>query len=293
MQTAKNRIGYLEGGLSALINAALFGVKLYVGTAAGSVAMVADAWHTLSDTLTSVVVVFGFWISSRPRDEEHPFGHGRAERIAGIVIGTLLAVVGARFLMEASRQIRMHHVAVYPTVSIVVFAIATVLKEGLAQFSIRMGRRTNSPSLVADGWHHRSDAIASGSIVAGVFLGGSAWWLDGVLGVGVALLILYVAFDVIRDAATSLLGERPSSETVAEIERLATAIATPESIGRIHHVHMHRYGDHVELTLHARAPGATSLARAHRLASTLENRIRDELGYEATIHMETVEVEDG
>jgi cation diffusion facilitator family transporter len=123
--------------------------------------MTADAWHTLSDTLTSVVVILGFWISSRLEDEEHPFGHGRAEVIATIIIATLLAVVGINFLKDSIQQLIVQRSASFSTVGLVVFAISVVIKEGLARFSIWAGKKTDSKSLIADGWHHRSDALAS------------------------------------------------------------------------------------------------------------------------------------
>ena len=98
MNDQKQQLGYLEGWLSSVLNVVLFGLKLWVGMMAGSVAMIADAWHTLSDTLTSVIVLVGFWISGKPKDKEHPFGHGRAELIGAIIIAILLALVGFSFL---------------------------------------------------------------------------------------------------------------------------------------------------------------------------------------------------
>jgi cation diffusion facilitator family transporter len=284
MKLDKRGMGYLEGLLSAGLNSALFGLKIWVGTRAGSVAMVADAWHTLSDTLTSLVVILGFWISSRPNDQDHPFGHGRAELIAAIVIGTMLALVGLGFLKDSYLQLRSGEPALFGTAAILVFAASVVVKEALAQFSIRVGRRFGSQSLVADGWHHRSDAIASALILVGVVIGRNLWWIDGALGIAVSLLILYAAYEIIKEAADSILGERPSEEITRKIHSLV-AVSAPE-ISDVHHIHLHRYGDHVEVTLHARVSQAMSLAAAHALASKLEDRMRADLSLEATIHVE-------
>ncbi len=106
MKTSSKTLGYLEGWLSVGLNTALFFFKYWAGTRFGSVAMVADAWHTLSDTLTSVVVIVGFFIASRPADKGHPFGHGRAEPIGAVVIAVLLAVVGVNFLQESINRLR-------------------------------------------------------------------------------------------------------------------------------------------------------------------------------------------
>ena len=284
MNLEKSRLGYLEGILSAILNTVLFIFKLWVGLAAGSVAMIADAWHTLSDTLTSLVVILGFWISSKPGDREHPFGHGRAELVASVIIGTLLGVVGANFFKDSLDQLQHHQSAVFGTAAVVVFSISVALKEALARFSIWAGRKVNSQSLKADGWHHRSDALASALIIVGAVLQKRFWWMDGALGRGVSLLILYPAYGIIREAANSLMGEQPDAETTSRILALVKEEAPVAT--DVHHIHMHRYGDHVEATLHARMPQTMSIAEAHRIASLLETRIRDELGIEPTIHLE-------
>lgn len=284
MTLQHKRIGYIEGVLSILLNTTLFLLKLWVGRESGSVAIIADAWHTLSDSVTSFVVIAGFWLASRPGDQEHPFGHGRAEVIAAVIIGTLLGIVGFTFLRESFVQIREQSAASFGTATIVVFAASLLVKEGMAQFAIRAGRRVGSRAMVADGWHHRTDAIASALILVGALLGGSIWWIDGALGIAVSALILYAAVDIIRDAVNPLLGEQPARELSATLRRLVTECCG--EISDIHHIHVHRYGEHVEVTLHARLPSGMTLAAAHEVATGLEERIRTELGMEPTIHVE-------
>jgi len=284
MDSRKRRLGFLEGILSSVLNTVLFGFKLWVGLRAGSVAMMADAWHTLSDTLTSLVVILGFWISSKPGDEDHPFGHGRAELIASVVIGTLLGVVGANFLKDAYIQLRDHRSVEFGLGAILVFGISVLVKEALARFSFWAGKTTDSQSLLADGWHHRSDALASALIIAGAIFGKRWWWIDGVLGIGVSLLIFYAAFSIVREAVNTLMGEKPDGRTAQKLEAIAVSVLG--SPCGIHHIHLHRYGDHQELTLHIRLEGDMELRQAHAMASTLEANIRSELAMEATIHIE-------
>ncbi len=284
MQDAKRRLGYLEGTLSAVLNTLLFGFKIWVGSAAGSVAMIADAWHTMSDTLTSLVVILGFWISGKPGDRRHPFGHGRAELVAAVVIGTLLGVVGVNFLRDSAVQLRERRGAEFGAAAVLVFAASVLLKEGIAQFSIRAGRRVKSQSLVADGWHHRSDALASALILVGALLQRRFWWIDGVLGIGVSLLILYAAYGILREATDTLLGECPDEETVRNVREILSRL-TPEATD-IHHIHIHRYGDHVEITLHVRLPPEMTVRVAHGIATGLEAGLRETLGYEATVRLE-------
>jgi cation diffusion facilitator family transporter len=281
-------LGYLEGILSIIINTALFGVKIWIGTRSGSVAMVADAWHTLSDTLTSVVVIIGFWIVARKPDQKHPLGHGRAEAIASVVIAVLLAVVGVNFLVESVNRLRAHASASFSTLGLIVFLGSAVAKEALAKFSMWAGKKISSQSLIADGWHHRSDAIASALIVVGMVasrLGGATlWWIDGALGIAVALLILYASVDIFRASSSILLGEAPDPQIAASVRAIVSEVC-----GRatdVHHLHVHSYGMHHEITLHFRLPEATTVHESHRIASLVEQTIKATLGYEATVHVE-------
>jgi cation diffusion facilitator family transporter len=286
----ESRLGYIEGWVSVVVNIVLFALKYTVGISLGSVAMVADAWHTLSDTLTSLIVIIGFWISGKPADEQHPFGHGRAEAISAIIIGTLLGVVGFSFLRESILRLQHHQAASFSLLAIVVFSISVLLKEALARFSIWAGRKINAQSLIADGWHHRSDAIASGLIVAGAVVGRYYWWIDGVLGVGVALLILSAAYDVLRGAAGLLLGQHVGPEMEQRVQDII-AQAAPV-IDDVHHVHFHTYGGHMEVTLHLRLPSAMHVGEAHHIADTIEKAIRREAHIEATVHIDPAEEPD-
>ncbi|HOI23892.1 Ferrous-iron efflux pump FieF [bioreactor metagenome] len=284
MDAEKRRLGYREGVISSVLNTVLFGLKFWVGTAVGSVAMIADAWHTLSDTLTSLVVILGFWISSKPKDDEHPFGHGRAELIASVIIGTLLGVVGVNFLKESWNQLGEHQAVEYSTISIIVFGISVAGKEALARYSIWAGRKVNAQSLLADGWHHRSDALASALIIVGALFGARFWWIDGVLGMGVSALILYAAVDIIRGAVNTLMGEKPDAELIDKVRAIVDSTLPGSS--KLHHIHLHTYGDQKEMTLHIRLPAQMSLHDAHSITFAIEDRIRKELNIEATIHPE-------
>lgn len=287
MRNKKTFWAYLEGWLSISINIILFGLKYWAGIVTGSVAIVADAWHTLSDSLTSMVVLIGTRTATKPADKEHPFGHGRAELIASIIIGVLLAVVGFNFIAAGVSRLVHHESAAFGTLAVVVIAISVILKEGIAQFSFWAARKTKSPVLRADGWHHRSDAVTSLLILVGVFIGKYFWWIDGVLGIIVALFILYAAYDVLKEAISPLLGEEPDKELVANIKGISERIVS--SSINLHHIHFHRYGGHAEITFHILLDGTMTLTEAHAIATTIEDAIREELQIEATIHVEPLE----
>lgn len=278
------REGARVGWASILLNVVLFVLKLWAGLITGSVAMIADAWHTLADSLSSVVVLVGFRMGARPADREHPFGHGRAELIAAVMIGTLLILVGLGFGREAVVRLLDHEPAQFSTFAIVVFAVSAILKEGLAQWSVRVGRRVDAPALVADAWHHRSDAIASAVIVVGALLGARFWWVDGLLGLALAAMILHAAWDIIKDAAQWLMGSAPTEDFEARVREVVGAVAPGEA--RPHHLHLHSYGSHHELTLHLCLPGEMTVAEAHAVSERVEEALASELGVTATVHVD-------
>jgi len=280
----KSFYGYLEGILSICINTILFGLKYWVGITTGSIAIVADSWHTLSDSFTSIVVIVGFKISSKTPDPKHPFGHGRAELIASVIIGTLLAMVGFNFFVESIQRFRNHQSAIYNTIAIFIFTISIILKEAIAQYSIRIGKKIDSRSLVADGWHHRSDSIASVLILICILIGKYIWWIDSMMGVAISILIFYVVFNILKGSISPLLGEEPDDEFKFTIKNLLAEFGLRKD--NIHHIHIHKYGGHTELTFHLRLPHQMNLKEAHSIADNLENRIRDRMNVEPTIHID-------
>ncbi len=282
--SSRKLAGYLEGWLSIGLNLILFTAKLAVGRQIGSVAAVADAWHTLSDSLTSLLVIISFWIAARPADDRHHFGHGRAEVIGSVIIATLLAVVGVNFLKESVERLVHHEAIVFSRLAILIFLSSAILKEALALLSFRLGKIFQSSSLVADAWHHRSDAIASALIVIGALFSQQWWWVDGVLGVGVSGLILFAVASLFRRSISSLLGESPAPSLEEKIKK--TILDVDHRLGEVHHLHVHDYGEHRELTVHVRLPWRMSLDEAHTIASQVEKVLREELQLEPTIHLE-------
>ena len=283
-QMSKKQLGYLEGAISIVINTILFGIKFWIGRSLHSVAMVSDSWHTFSDSLTSVLVVIGFYIAARPADKEHPFGHGRAESIASLIIGTLLTIVGLNFFTESINRLIHNQAMQFTWTAAVIFLVSVVVKEALAQFSFWAGRRTNSLSLTADGWHHRSDAIVSGLIVIGGIFNSRFWWIDGVLGLVVSLLILHAAIMIIKPNVHLFLGEKMDPVLEKKI-RIAVKDHFP-NVADMHHFHMHRYGEHIEVTFHARMNPDIPLNEAHRTTHEIAFCLKKEQSIEATVHLE-------
>lgn len=280
------RLTFTEGWLSIAVNVVLFALKYWAGVVTGSVAIVADAWHTLSDSLSSIFVLLGARVASKPPDKKHPFGHGRAELIASILIAALLGFVAYEFISESISKLINREDVIFGTLAIVVTVISVIFKELLAQYAFWAARKTGSNSLRADGLHHRTDALSSVLILAGIFLGRFFWWVDGVLGIAVALMILYAAYDILKDSISRLLGEAPDPALKNKLIKIAEKI-TSINLG-IHHIHLHTYGDHKELTFHIKLPSEMSVEEAHELSDKVEKQVEKDLGMVATIHMEPI-----
>lgn len=278
----RTRLGYIEGWLAIAGNVALFVLKYWAGMVTGSVALMADAWHTLSDSFSSVIVLVSMRISKKPADREHPFGHGRAELIASMIIGLFLLVIAFNFVMDSIEKLKTHETVNFGTIALVAVITSIGVKEGLAQYAFWAGRKTGSNTLKADGWHHRTDAISSVLILIGIFVGKYFWWIDGILGIIVACMIAWAAYEVLRDAIDPLMGEKPSENLKNRLDQLSrqTLGFDPE----IHHIHLHRYGENVELTFHITLPPDISLREAHVHIEKLESTIQDNLEMTATIH---------
>lgn len=285
----KNLLASSEGWISIGVNVLLFGLKFWAGVVSGSVAIVADAWHTLTDSISSVILLIGVRFSKKPPDKRHPFGHGRAELIAALFIAFFLGYVAIHFATESIENLKHHELPNFGTIAIVATIISVVLKESLARYAFWVGRKTGFKSLKADGLHHRTDAVSSLIILAGILFGRIYWWVDGVLGLAVSVMILYSAYKVMMEAVSSLIGEKVDHDLIKRIEKIAESVTNMEI--HIHHLHLHDYVNHKELTCHIRLPKDMNLENAHEITMRIEDKIYKETSIETTVHCEPRENE--
>ena len=283
-----SKLGYREVLVSVILNLLLFVLKYYAGIASASLALIADAWHTLSDSLTSLVVILGIKLSSKKPDKEHPFGHGRWEQISALIIAILLALVGVEFMKDAIAKLRGHEAADFGWLAYLATVASIVLKEGLARYAFYIARKTGNAAVKADGWHHRSDALSSLMVLAGLFLSPYFWWIDSVLGMLISFMLFYAAYGIIREAVNKILGEEPSEEVIGKVEQIVKA--EMGNVAYPHHYHIHHYGDHIEFTFHIKVPGEETVEEAHRKATLIEMQIKTELKIDATIHIEPLKM---
>ena len=280
----KEKASYIEGAVSIFINIGLFFIKLWAGIVSGSIALTADAWHSLSDTISSVVVIVGAKLSSKKPDIKHPFGHGRWEQIASIFIGFLLGIIAYDFIKDSIIQFQSKEAANFGTLALVVTIISILANEGLAQYAFYLGKKTDSLTIKADGWHHRTDALSSIIILIGILFKNYFWWIDSILGIIVSIMIFYVAYEIIKESINKLLGEEPNSELIQKIETIIKSLY-PDDLSP-HHYHIHNYVAHKELTFHIKLDNNLNIEQGHSIATEIENELFKELKITSTIHVE-------
>jgi cation diffusion facilitator family transporter len=280
----KTKAGYLEGVVSIIINIGLFGIKMWAGIVSGSIALSADAWHSLSDSLSSVIVILGTKLASQKPDHKHPFGHGRWEQISAIFIGVLLSIIAYDFLKDSLLQFKSEVAANFGTLAIIVTCISILVKEALAQYAFYIYRKTGSLTIKADGWHHRTDALSSIVVLIGIFFSKYFWWIDSFLGFVISVMLFYAAFEIIKESINNLLGEKPSPQLIQQIEDLIYK-AYPENVAP-HHYHIHNYVSQKELTFHIKFDNNLDIYSSHKISTDIENQIFNEFNIVSTIHIE-------
>ncbi|MCK5535266.1 MAG: cation transporter [Bacteroidales bacterium] len=279
-----NGIVKKAGWLSIIGNVLLFIIKLWVGLISSSIALISDAVHTLSDSMSSIVVLVALKIANKPPDKEHPFGHGRADLIATIIVGVMLSIVAFEFLLKSGSAIINKESTEFGFWAIVVTIFSILAKEGMAQYSMHAYRKSGKTSMKSDAWHHRSDAISSFIILLGIFLNTYFWWIDGVLGLIVAVFIGKTSYDIIKQPIEMLLGEMPSDKLIGKLETEAFDLLGFDA--NLHAYKIHRYGDHIELSCHIELSSDASFMRAHDIATLIENLFFKKFDIHATIHFE-------
>lgn len=232
--------GQMASVLAIGSNIVLFLLKLLAGLAAGSVAVIADGVNNLSDAASNIVSFLGFRLASRPADAEHPYGHGRYEYLAGLMVAVLILAAGLELLKSGVERV-FHPVApVFSLAMAVVLAGSVLVKLWMMAFNLDAGKRIASKTLLATATDSRNDAIASGIILAGMLLARvTSLDLDGWLGVGVAVFVLYSGFTLVRDTLDPLLGRKPEPEVIDSIRR---RIAACPGVLATHDLMLHDYG---------------------------------------------------
>lgn len=281
--------------IGSLVNFLLLAFKFAAGILGHSAALVADAVHSLSDFATDIIVIVFVRISGKPEDEDHKYGHGKYETLATAAIGLILFAVGIGILVNGATSVGdflKGKVLPAPSiVALIVAAISIILKEILYRYTINEGKKLNSQAVIANAWHHRSDAFSSIGTFIGIggaiFLGEKWRILDPIAAIVVSGFIMKVAIDLLKPCIDELLERSLPAETEQKILELITSF--PE-VSSPHHLRTRRIGNHFAIEVHIRMDGQTTLEMAHHTATLIERRIKEEFGPETHIgiHMEPV-----
>lgn len=279
--------------VGSVANLLLLVFKFVAGIVGHSAAMVADAVHSLSDFITDIVVIVFVSIAGKPEDKDHDYGHGKYETLATAVIGVVLFFVGVSILISAIQTIvdALNGVSLQAPSALALIAavVSIVVKEILYHYTVRAGKKLHSPSVVANAWHHRSDALSSlGTTlgIGGAIVLGEKWRvLDPIAAVVVSLFIIKVAIELLGPCIDELL-ERSLPDKM-ESRILEIILATPQ-VSSPHHLRTRRIGSYIAIEVHIRMDGSLTLSEAHSVASDIEKRLKAEFGDSTHIgiHME-------
>lgn len=279
--------------IGSIVNFLLLIFKFVAGFLGHSSALIADAVHSLSDFVTDIIVIVFVKISGKPEDEDHKYGHGKYETLATALIGLALFAVGVGLLAGGvTKVVEVIKGAILPAPSIVALiaaAVSIVSKEILYRYTVRVGKNLNSQAVIANAWHHRSDAFSSVGTLVGIggaiFLGEKWRVLDPIAAIVVSAFILKVAIDLIKPCVDELLERSLPFETERQILDIITSF--PE-ISSPHHLRTRRIGNNYAIEVHIRMDGQTTLEDAHTVATNIERRLKAEFGPETHIgiHME-------
>lgn len=282
--------------VGAVLNLVLIIFKMLAGILGRSGAMVADAIHSLSDFVTDVIVLVFVRISNKPRDVDHDYGHGKYETLATALIGVLLFVVGVGVLAGGCSSIlaylRGETLGQPGMVALWAAVVSVVMKEWLYRYTRAVGRRANSKAVVANAWHHRSDALSSVGTMVGVggaiFLGEDWRVLDPLAAVVVSVFILKVSVDLVRPCVDELLEKSLPEDMERDITRL---VLSAGGVAHLHNLCTRRIGNNVAIEFHICMDGNLSLTEAHRTASHIEELLREAYGERThiVIHVEPLE----
>lgn len=287
----RERYGVLSGAVGIACNVLLFAVKLFIGLMTGAISVAADAFNNLSDGLSSVISIVGFKVSGRAPDAQHPFGYGRTEYIAGLIVSMLICVVGVQFLQTSVGRI-LHPEAVSFTWTVAVVLILTMLvKLWLGAFNRCIGKRIDSPTLLAAMQDSINDVVTTGVVLTGMVAGQfTSLPIDGVVGIFVALFIIWSGIGIARDTLSPLIGQAADPQVAREIAD--TVMKSPGILG-IHDLIIHNYGVGKSLaSLHAEVPDTADIVAVHELIDEAEREVWAETGVYTVIHMDPVRVGD-
>ena len=283
----RSRIGKFQGWISIIVNGLMFFLKLTIGLIIGSISVIADAFHTLTDVISSGIVIWGFNEAKKPADKDHPYGHGRAEYVATLVIAILLIVAGIEFI-ESSIERIVNPTIVEPQWWMIIITI--FIKIIVALYAEFLSSKIASSTLHADAWHHQADAISSFLVAFAMILGKYGYsQVDGWTGLIVAMFIMWSGFGIAKAAVDDLIGRPPTIEEINDIRQLSQNV---EGVMGVHDIAVHSYGKDKFASIHIEIDANENQMEAHNISENVEKILNSKLGVSPTVHVDPVSIKD-
>lgn len=260
-------------GLVTNIALAIF--KLLAGIFGFSYAMIADAIHSMSDCLATGTVYVGLRIGERPPDESHPYGHANAESIAAFLVALIILATGVFVGVSAVDLIAQRHLQTPATIALAAAAISIVIKEGMFHYTLKVGKRNNSPAVITNAWHHRSDAYSSVASLAGILGARLAFqYLDPIAGLVVSAFIVKMSFPLLRSNIGILMDERPEPAVLDSVKATVLKVGGVKAIDSIK---VHRRGSTFTIDVEVAVDSNLTVKQGHQVASELKNNLQNKI----------------
>lgn len=287
----RERYGLLSGIAGILLNLFLSASKFLAGTVTGSISITADAFNNLSDAGSSVVTLVGFRLAGQKADKDHPFGHGRMEYLAGLLVSLLILMVGFELAKSSVEKILHPSAVEFSALSAAILLLSVVVKLWMSAFNRSLSKRIRSAAMAATATDSLSDAVATFVLFLGLLCGHFlSLPLDGWLGLAVAVFILRAGWGAAKDTIDPLLGQNPDPELVRSIQE--TVLSHPQITG-IHDLVIHDYGPgRSMMSFHAEVPVDANILEAHDIIDHVERELMDEYHILTSIHMDPIATDD-
>ena len=285
----RTRYGILASIVGIILNIILFAVKAIIGLVIGSISVTADAFNNLSDAASSIISFVGVKIANRPADREHPFGHGRYEYIAALVVAFLVFEVGVTCFRSSLDKVFHPQAIEFKLVLVIILGLSILVKVWLAIFNRKLGKKINSSVMKATSADAFGDVLITSATVISIIVGYfTNLKIDGYMGLLVSLLVLYAGFGIAKDTLEPLIGEAISPETY---DLITKKVESYEGIVGSHDLIVHNYGPSKTMaTIHAEVPSDMNIEIAHDLIDGIERDVLREFDIFLVIHMDPLEV---
>lgn len=285
MDEFRSKGGKKAAAVAIVANCFLTIFNIIVGIISGSYGLISEGAHTLSDVATTIIAYAGFKIGQKPADEEHPIGHGRAEAISGLVIVLFLTMVAYEIITGAINKILNPSLITIPDTLAALMAVFGIFTNyAISNYIIKIGKEINSPAIVADGKHQKTDIFSSIAVLVGVVVSNMGYpILDPIVGFVIGLLILKTAYEIGKENIDNIMGRIPSEDLIRKIERVANK--TPKA-QNAHNIKVDYFGSYATVTLHIEVDGNMTVDESHKIAHQVQNNIVKKIPIikSATVH---------